>query len=228
MKKILVIEDDRTIVQGLEAALKFHDFLVCSAGDGPAGLKMLKEENPDLVILDIMLPGLNGFETCRYIRENTQQIPIIILSAKSEESDKLLGFELGADDYVTKPFSARELVARVKANLKRSRGEEASKSIVQVGNARINFGNFTITHGEKEYALSPKEHGILKLLVFNPEKVITRTHVIDAVWGDEYFPTPKTIDNFIRKLRTKIEKDPAKPEYILTVHGAGYKFKPKP
>ncbi len=226
MKKILLIEDDRTIVQGLETALQFHGFKVIGAGDSKAGLSLLQKEKPDLVVLDIMLPEFDGFEVCKKIREYDQKIPIIFLSVKNQETDKLLGFELGADDYVTKPFSARELVARIKANLKRTAGEERGKGIVKIGEVLVNFDNFIVTRQGAEYQLSPKEHDILKLLVENPDKVITRNQVIDKVWGDEYFPTPKTIDNFIRKLRVKIEEDPQNPRHILTVHGAGYKFKP--
>ncbi|UCH93876.1 MAG: response regulator transcription factor [Candidatus Aminicenantes bacterium] len=225
MQKILIIEDDPTIIEGLEAAFKFHGFQVSYAESSETGLPLVRQNKPDLVILDIMLPGLDGFETCKRIREQDQHIPIIMLTAKSQESDKLLGFELGADDYVTKPFSAKELIARVKAVLKRTTAGPSAQQVVTIGNATVNFDNFTLCKGGDEFALSPKEHAILKLFVNQPDTVISRSRIIDEVWGDEYFPSPKTIDNFVVKLRGKIEDNPKKPRHILTVHGAGYKFK---
>lgn len=228
MSKILIIEDDKTIVEGLEDTLRFHDFDVLTAGTGREGIQLHEKEAPDLIILDIMLPGVDGFEVCKKIKQGNKDVPVIMLTARSQESDKLLGFELGADDYVTKPFSVKELVARVKAVLKRSAktaAGEKREDIVAVGNAAINFKNFTVTREGEEQPLSPKEYEILKLLVENPDEVIDRNRIIDVVWGDDYYPSPRTIDNFILKLRTKVEDDPRTPAHILTVHGAGYKFK---
>ncbi len=183
-----------------------------------------------LILLDIMLPGMNGYEICRKVKKEKPELPIIMLTARGSEMDRVSGLDIGADDYVTKPFSVKELVARVKAVLKRSRNinqppVEKKGKIVKVGKAEISFKNFTIIKEDVEYPLSPKECEILKLLVGNPNEVIDRNRVIDVVWGDEYFPSPRTIDNFILKLRTKIEEDPRNPVHILTVHGAGYKFK---
>jgi DNA-binding response OmpR family regulator len=225
LSKILIIEDDATIIEGLETAFKFHGYQVYTAGNGLDGVALLTREKPDLVLLDIMLPGVDGFEVCKKIRELEPFTPIIMLTAKSRESDKLLGFELGADDYVTKPFSAKELLARVNAVLKRVTLQNPQKEETIIGNAIVNFENFTVTRAGQEYALSPKEHDILKLFVHHPDTVISRSRIIDEVWGDEYFPSPKTIDNFVVKLRVKIEENPKKPKHILTVHGAGYKFK---
>jgi DNA-binding response OmpR family regulator len=228
MSKILIIEDDKTIVDGLEDTLRFHDFDVVTAVTGREGIELFEKEDPDLIILDIMLPGVDGFEVCKKIKQRNKDVPVVMLTAKSQESDKLLGFELGADDYVTKPFSVKELVARVKAVLKRSTKpapKEKKQDIVSVGNAGINFKNFTVVRDGEEHPLSPKEYEILKLLVENPDEVIDRNRIIDVVWGDDYYPSPRTIDNFILKLRTKIEDDPKAPSHILTVHGAGYKFK---
>ena len=227
MQRILIIEDDRTIIEGLEAAFKFHEFEVFSAESSEVGLPLVRQKKPDLVILDIMLPGLDGFEACKKIKKQDRHLPIIMLTAKSQESDKLLGFELGADDYVTKPFSAKELIARVKAVLKRTAAAPApsAEQVMTIGNAIVNFDNFTLGKGTDEFPLSPKEHAILKLFVNHPDTVISRSRIIDEVWGDEYFPSPKTIDNFVVKLRGKIEDNPKKPQHILTVHGAGYKFK---
>jgi DNA-binding response OmpR family regulator len=225
MNKILIIEDDTTIVQGLVTAFKFHGYHLFTSGNGFDGIALFTSEKPDLVLLDIMLPGVDGYEICKKIRELDPLIPIIMLTAKSQESDKLLGFELGADDYVTKPFSAKVLLARVKAVLKRSVLQVPQKEEVFIGNAVINFENFTVTMAGEEVALSPKEHDILKLFVHNPDTMISRSRIIDEVWGDDYFPSPKTIDNFVVKLRVKIEDNPKKPKHILTVHGAGYKLK---
>ncbi|MCK4765872.1 MAG: response regulator transcription factor [Candidatus Aminicenantes bacterium] len=225
MKKILIIEDDKTIIEGLEDTFSFHDFQVFTAVSGSEGIRLFKEKKPRLVILDIMLPGIDGFEVCKKIKSIDPGIPVIMLTAKSQESDKLLGFELGADDYVTKPFSIKVLVARVKAVLKRSAGKSLKEKTITLGAVEINLKSFTIKKGGTEHALSPKEAEILTLLLDNPEEVIDRDRIIDEVWGDEYYPSPRTIDNFILKLRTKIEKDPRNPEHILTVHGAGYKFK---
>jgi DNA-binding response OmpR family regulator len=227
MHKILIIEDDKTIVEGLEDTLQFHDYEVITAGSGKEGLALFQKEKPDLIILDIMLPGVDGFEVCKKIKQWNRDIPIIMLTARSQESDKLLGFELGVDDYVTKPFSVKELVARVGAVLNRSKKSIKKEDIIVVGKAEINFKNFTITREGMEYPLSPKEVDILKLLISHPDEVIDRNRVIDIVWGNEYYPSPRTIDNFILKLRGKIETDPKNPEYILTVHGAGYKFRSK-
>jgi DNA-binding response OmpR family regulator len=230
MNKILIIEDDRTIVEALADTFIFHDFEVKSAADGKSGYDVFLGWKPDVIILDLMLPGLDGFDICKKIRKKDRQIPVIMLTARSQESDKLLGFELGADDYVTKPFSVKELVARVKAVLKRSapgnresRGKNLETAVV--GQAAIHFKNFTITRAGIEYPLSPRECEILKLLVKHPGEVVDRNRIIDVVWGDEYFPSPRTIDNFILKLRNKIEEDPRNPVHILTVHGAGYKLK---
>ncbi|NIM11050.1 MAG: response regulator [Candidatus Aminicenantes bacterium] len=228
MRKILIIEDDKTIVEGLEDTLRFHDFTVFTAANGKEGIDLFFQEDPDLIILDIMLPGVDGFEVCRKLKQLNKDVPVIMLTARSRESEKLLGFELGADDYVTKPFSVKELIARVKAVLKRSaKTADVAKNekTVMVGKAEISFKNFIVTREGTEYSLSPKECEILRLLVEYPDEVIDRDRIIDVVWGNEYFPSPRTIDNFILKLRNKIEDDPRNPVYILTVHGAGYKFK---
>jgi len=235
MTSILIIEDDRTIIDALEDTFRFHDYQVVTAGDGREGYRKFKESVPDLVILDVMLPGPDGFDICRKIRADDVDVPIIMLTAREQESDKLLAFERGADDYVVKPFSVKELVARVNARLKRrvkntpvetSTVSAAGKEEpISVGSAVIDFGNFTVTRLGKEYPLSPKESEILKLLVGHPEQVIDRNRIIDVVWGDDYFPSPRTIDNFILKLRTKIETDSRQPLHIMTVHGAGYRFR---
>jgi len=226
-EKILIIEDDPTIIEGLITAFEFHGFKLYTGMNGMQGIDLLKKEKPELVIIDIMLPDIDGFDICKKIRETDQLIPIIFLTAKNQESDKLLGFELGANDYVTKPFSARELIARVKVHLKKTGNSKRVKSLEQeiiIGNVKVNFENYTLQKEGIVYNLSPKEQKILKLLYENPGSVISRNRIIDEVWGDEYDPNIKTIDNFIGKLRKKIEDDPKKPIYILNVFGAGFKI----
>ncbi len=225
MAKILVIEDDPTILEGINDTLKFHGYSVLEAHNGQNGLTLARQEQPDLIILDIMLPDHDGFEILKKIRETNRELPVIMLTARSQETDKLLGFELGADDYVTKPFSVKVLMARIKAVLKRSSARNSPDTELRIGDALINLKNFEIKKGGQSYQLSPKECHILKLLAQNPDEVITRERIIDEVWGEDYFPSPRTIDNFILKLRTKIEEDPRNPDHILTVHGAGYKLK---
>jgi len=230
METVLLIEDDKTIVAGLQAVFSFHGLTLLHAANGAAGLSLAAEAHPDLLIIDIMLPDIDGFDLCRHIRENDAAVPIIFLSAKSQESDKLLGFELGADDYVTKPFSAKELLARVKANLKRVRGvpvprqPQRQESAVLLGSCRIDLENFMVERGGRTFRLTAKEQKVLRLLVENLNGVVARDTIIDRVWGDEYSPAIKTIDNIIRRLRIKIEDDPRTPRYIVNIHGAGFKL----
>lgn len=229
MKKILIIEDDNIIASELADTLSFFEYDVLRSSDGIDGISVFEKSNPDLVILDVMLPGVDGFEVLKKIREKNKEIPVIMLTAKSLESDKLLGFELGVDDYIVKPFSLKELVARVKVAIRRSNrikniGEKEEENIAVIGESKINFKNFTIKKGDDEYHLSPKENKILKLFVEYPNEVINRDRIIDVVWGDEYDPSPRTIDNFILKLRSIIEDDPKKPKFFITVHGAGYRL----
>jgi DNA-binding response OmpR family regulator len=223
MTKILIVEDDTTIVEALTSALAFHGFDVRSAGSSESGFEILISQKPDLIVLDINLPGADGLELCRKIRRMNNSVPIILLTARVQESDKLLGFELGADDYVTKPFSAKELIARIRAVLKRS-SEKRGQAPFRIGAAEIRLEQFSVKKGDVEHALSPKEQQILALFMGNPGRVISRDEIIDNVWGDEYFPSPKTVDNFIVKLRHKIEDDPKEPKHIITLHGAGYKL----
>jgi len=226
MTKILLIEDDETIANELADTLSFFDYKVFKSFIGIEGIKLFTKIKPDLIILDVMLPGVDGFEVLKKIRENNKIIPVIMLTAKSLESDKLLGFELGVDDYIVKPFSLKELVARVKVALKRSTKDLNNTNLdrIKIGNIDVNFKNFIITKKEEEFQLSPKENKILKLFVNNPNEVINRDRIIDEVWGDDYYPSPRTIDNFILKLRSIIEENPKKPVYFITVHGAGYKL----
>jgi DNA-binding response OmpR family regulator len=224
MSKILIIEDDNTLQQGLAETLQFHGFETISTRDGLSGLKLVEQQRPDLIVLDIMLPGVDGYEVCKQVRRHDEKTPILMLTARDRENDKLLGFELGADDYLTKPFSLKELVARVQALLKRTALEKDAPATVRIGDAEVLFRRFEIRRGGKALELTPKENAILRLLVAHSPEVVSRDRIMDRVWGGEYDPSPRTIDNFILKLRQKIERDPARPEHLLTVHGAGYKL----
>jgi len=224
MTKILIIEDDRILQQGLAETLQFHGYKTSSAGDGLAGLKIYGQHHPDLIVLDITLPGVDGYEICKQVRRQDEKTPIIMLTARDRENDKLLGFELGADDYLTKPFSLKELVARVQALLKRTTREKEAPTTVRIGAVEVLFRRFEIRRGKQTLAMTPKESAVLRLLAANAPEVVSRDQIMDRVWGDDYDPSPRTIDNFILKLRQKIELDPARPEHLLTVHGAGYKL----
>ncbi|TFG79687.1 MAG: response regulator transcription factor [Chrysiogenales bacterium] len=224
MSKILIIEDDNTLLQGLAETLQFHGFETISACDGRSGLELYGRLHPDLIVLDIMLPGFDGYEICKQIRRHDEKTPIIMLTARDQENDKLLGFELGADDYLTKPFSIKELVARVQALLKRTVREKEAPTTVRIGEVEVLFRRFEIHRGKQTLDMTPKETAILRLLAAHSPEVVSRDQIMDRVWGDEYDPSPRTIDNFILKLRQKIEFDPARPEHLLTVHGAGYKL----
>jgi DNA-binding response OmpR family regulator len=225
MAAILLVEDDPVLVEGMREAFIFHDHRLFAAGNGPLGLRLLEECRPDLAILDVMLPGADGFAVCRQLRDRRPDLPVIFLTARSNESDKLLGFASGADDYLTKPFSMAELLARVGALLKRCEARSRPAPL-RAGSALIDLEGFTVRRGDDEYALTPKERDILKLLVENPDRVFSRDEILDRVWGEEYSPVAKTVDNFILKLRAMIEDDPRRPRHILSLHGAGYKFRP--
>jgi len=221
---ILVIEDDPAIRLGLRKSLGYEGYRVLEAADGERGLEMVFERRPDLVVLDLMLPRLNGFEVCRTIRKHDRTIPILILSAKEQEVDKLMGFDLGADDYVTKPFSTRELVARVKAALRRTAPGGVEEPIFEHRHVQVDFpGQRLLVHGQP-VEVSNREFRLLRFLIENRGRVLSRDQILNQVWGYDYEGTARTIDNFINKLRSKIELDPTSPDIILTVRGVGYKF----
>lgn len=228
MPLVLIVEDDLTIREGIADALRFHEYDVAAAGAGTPGLEMAMRMNIDLAVLDLMLPDLDGLTICRKIKDAKPQVGVILLTVRGQESDKLLGFEMGADDYLTKPFSLKELLARIRAVLKRSdfakNGAESGLDIVAIGSVRIDFARFSILRDGIEFPMTAKECAILKMLAQAPGKVISRERIIETVWKGEYEPTTRTVDNFILKLRQKIEEKPEEPRHILTVHGAGYKF----
>ncbi len=224
-EKILIIEDQEDLVKGLILNLADEGYEVDYALDGKEGLGKALKEKPDLILLDIMLPGMNGLEICKELRQNKMDIPIVMLTAKGDEIDKVIGLEIGADDYISKPFSIRELLARVKAHLRReNRGGESVAEVIQLETLKIDFGQFKIIRKGKEIDLTSLEVDVLRYLIEHNGKVVSRDDLLDKIWGYEKYPTTRTIDNHILKLRKKIEIDPNHPRHILTVYGGGYRF----
>jgi DNA-binding response OmpR family regulator len=227
MKKVLIVEDELNMVQGLKDNLEFEGYEVDIAMDGSAGLQKVLQEKYDLILLDVMLPEVSGFDICRAARKNGVNTPIILLTAKGEEMDKVLGLELGADDYITKPFSLRELLARIKAILRRAptiKKGGVESELITIGNIKINFKNYQALEGNNEIKMSHKEFEILHYLYKNAGNTVDRVDLMSNVWSIDYDITTRTVDNFILKLRQKIETDPNNPKIILTVHGVGYKM----
>jgi DNA-binding response OmpR family regulator len=224
-EKILIIEDEEDLVKGLKMNLVDEGYEVDYALDGKVGLEMALKEKPDLILLDIMLPGMNGLEICKELRLNKVDIPVLMLTAKGEEIDKVIGLEIGADDYISKPFSIRELLARIKAHLRReNRGGETVPGVVQLGAVKIDFGHYKVYQEKDEIDLTSLEVDVLRYLISRDGKVVSRDDLLDKIWGYEKYPTTRTIDNHILKLRKKIEIDPNHPRHILTVYGGGYRF----
>lgn len=224
MKRVLVVEDDASILRGLTDALQSEHYTVQSTGDGKKGYELIKRGSFDVVILDIMLPEMNGFEICKALRSEGNTIPIIMLTGKGEEMDKVLGLELGADDYVTKPFSIRELMARIHAVIRRHTQPQKEITETDFGDVHLDFKKQEATKGKKKIEISAKEFQILKYFIERQGEVISRSQLLDDVWGYDSMPTTRTVDNYILSLRKKIETKPSSPKHLLTVHTAGYKF----
>jgi two-component system alkaline phosphatase synthesis response regulator PhoP len=224
MTRILVIEDEPQMLLGLRDNLELEGYEVQTAGDGEEGLARATSFSPDLVILDVMLPKKNGFDVCRELRARSNATPIVMLTARSAETDKVLGLELGADDYVTKPFSITELLARVRAVLRRSGTQKPPVDLVKIGDIEIDFKLHQARRGKSRVEFTAREFDLLRYFVLHTGQVVTREQILNEVWGYEEFPTTRTIDNFVAKLRQKIERAPHAPEHILTIHGSGYKF----
>jgi two-component system alkaline phosphatase synthesis response regulator PhoP len=224
--RILIVEDDPAIRLGLQRHLGYEGFAVDLARDGEEALAKAFDQKPDLVLLDLMLPKVNGFEVCKTIRKYDPKIPIVILSAKGDEGDKVLGLELGADDYVTKPFSLRELTARIKSALRRRRAAAGEVDVFREGTLEIDFSAQSLRVDGKEQECTTREFNLLKFLIRHRGRVLSRDQILNEVWGFDYDGTPRTIDNFVNKLRQKLEKDPQNPGWIQTVRGTGYKFRP--
>ena len=227
MGKILIVEDEANIRQLVRYNLEKEGFQVMEAADGLQGLRTAQREKPDLVLLDLMLPGMDGLEVCRTLKgaPATSALPIIMLTAKAEEVDKIIGLELGADDYMTKPFSPRELTARIKAVLRRSQKETALPGELQVGRLRFNFSRYEVSMGGVKLELTPKEYELLKMLATNLGKVFTREQLLEKVWGYEYFGDTRTVDVHVRHLRAKMAADPATADMLETVRGFGYRLR---
>jgi DNA-binding response OmpR family regulator len=224
-EKILIIEDEEDLVKGLRLNLKDEGYQVVWASDGEQGLERVFKEKPDLILLDIMLPKKDGLAICRELREKKISIPIIMLTAKGEEIDKVVGLEIGADDYITKPFSVRELLARIKAHLRREeRGARSIPDIFTFGDVEIDFNHLRVKRKDREWDLTSLEADVLKYFLSRPGEVVKRDDLLDKIWGYEKFPTTRTIDNHILKLRKKIEENPSHPRHILSVYGEGYRF----
>jgi len=225
MKSILIVEDDPAILKGLRISLEEEHYQVFSASDGQEGYQLALKDDFDLVILDLMLPEKNGQEICRDLRGQGNKTPIIMLTSKKQESDKVLGLELGADDYVTKPFSVRELQARIKALLRRSssKGKSCADSC-SFDSVHINFKRQEATKNNLPIKLSVKEFEILRFFIDHEQEVVQRDMLLNEVWGYDVYPTTRTVDTFILNLRKKIEDHPAHPKHLITIHGAGYKF----
>jgi phosphate regulon transcriptional regulator PhoB len=229
-RKILVVEDEKDIRDLVRYNLEAEGFTVVEASDGEIGLKLASSERPALVVLDLMLPGIAGLEVCRLLRakDSAGHVPILILTARASEVDKVLGLELGADDYVTKPFSPRELVARVKAVLRRAYGPVVDRphEVYERGRLRIDYDTYEVTLDGEPVGLGLREFELLKFFVQYPQRVFSRTQILDLVWGQDIYVEPRTVDVHIRRLRQRVEKDDANPTLILTVRGVGYKFSP--
>jgi two-component system response regulator RegX3 len=225
MTRILVVEDEESFSDALSYMLRKEGFEVEVAGTGPAGLAAYDKGGADLVLLDLMLPELSGLEVCRQLRQRSD-VPVIMLTAKDAEVDKVVGLEIGADDYVTKPFSARELVARVRAVLRRrgAEAEEAATGVLEAGPVRMDVDRHVVSVDGAAVALPLKEFELLEFLLRNSGRVLTRGQLIDRVWGSDYVGDTKTLDVHVKRLRAKVEPDPANPRHLLTVRGLGYKF----
>jgi DNA-binding response OmpR family regulator len=224
METVLIIEDDSTMLRGLKDNFEFKGYRVLTAADGEEGLNAALNSQPDLIILDIMLPKINGYEICRLIREQKLEMPIIMLTAKGQESDIVLGLNLGADDYVTKPFSIKELLARAAAFLRRKR--ETEDEVYEFADYELDIPARKFSRGGDEIKLSPKEFRLLELFVKRPGRALTRDEILNRVWGYDCFVGPRSIDRFVTTLRNKIEPDPHNPMFIRTIREIGYKFEP--
>jgi len=226
MKRVLIIEDDKDIVELVRYNLTNEGFQVTAAYDGTGGLSTLRKTPPDLLLLDLMLPKMSGLDICREIRkdESLNRLPVLMLTARGDEADRVVGLEMGADDYVTKPFSPRELIARVKALLRRAEPPADAPRVIEIGRLAIDPASYRVSHSGKPVPLSTLEFRLLYYLASRPNRVFTRDQLLDAVWGTDRFVTPRSVDVYVRRLREKIESDPENPLHLKTVRGAGYLF----
>jgi len=224
MATVLIVEDEPDMAAGLRDNLLFEGYEVRIARDGDEGLALAQTEPPDLILLDLMLPRRSGIDVCRVLRKGGVKTPIIMLTARGQESDKVAGLEVGADDYVTKPFSVRELMARVRAQLRRSASEQVDINHFQFGEVELDFTRHQANKSGQRLYLTAREFDMLKLFVERRGQTISRDELLDKVWGLQSYPLSRTVDNHVAKLRQKIERSPTEPEHLITVHGLGYRF----
>jgi len=224
MKRILIIEDELPMRTALRDCLAAEDYRVIVAADGDAGLRRAIDENPDLILLDIMMPRLDGFALCAELRRRSNPVPVLMLTAKGQVEDRVHGLDAGADDYLVKPFSSEELLARVRALLRRTDKKSAAPPRLQLGDVTIDFVRHESRRGRKALHLTAKEFAMLRLMAESPGEPVSRERFLDLVWGYAAFPTTRTVDNHIASLRGKIEPNPAQPKWITTVHGVGYRL----
>ncbi len=224
MPKILIVEDEPNMVSGLRDNFEFEGYEVITAGDGVAGLQRALSDSPDLVLLDVMMPRMSGLDVCKQLKAKRPSVPIIMLTARGQELDKVVGLELGADDYVTKPFSIRELLARVKAVMRRAQPLPKDKERYSFADVEVNLRSCQVSRAGRSLDFSSKEFELLKYFVCHPGETLTRDRLLEEVWGYDKFPTTRTVDAHIVRLRQKLEPQPEEPRFILTVHGTGYKF----
>lgn len=226
MTRVLIVEDDPAILRGLKDNLVAESYEVLTAPDGEAGYRLIHDQKPDLVILDLMLPRMSGYEVCRRVREEGNNTPILMLTARGEEADRVLGLDLGADDYVTKPFSVRELLARVRAIVRRAHPPEPLPDQLQFNDVVVDFKRYEARRGERRIEMTRKEFGVLQYLAARSGEVVRRDELLEEVWEYKNYPTTRTVDNHVLALRGKLEENPAEPRHLITVHGVGYKFVP--
>jgi len=225
MSLVLIVEDDAAILRGLTDVLRFEHFNVIAATDGDSGYRLALEKKPDLIILDLMLPNMSGFEVCRRLRTEGLSTPLLMLTARGEESDRVQGLDLGADDYVTKPFSIRELLARVRALLRRTQPQDTKlPDEVRFDDVVVDFRGFAAFKGDVAVDMTPKEFGVLRLLAARVGEAVTRDDLLSDVWDQHGSPTTRTVDTHVASLRAKLEDDPSTPKRLMTVHGVGYKL----
>jgi len=226
VSRVLIVEDDAAILRGLKDNLEAEFYEVLTAMDGQAGYGLIVDEKPDLVILDLMLPKLSGYEVCRKARAEGITTPILMLTARGDEADRVLGLDLGADDYVTKPFSVRELLARVRALLRRAYPPNDLPDDIRFDDVVVDFKRYAATKGERKLDMTPKEFGVLQFLAARAGEVVRRDELLNEVWGYNADVTTRTVDNHVAALRAKLEDSAAEPRFLITVHGVGYKFVP--
>jgi DNA-binding response OmpR family regulator len=226
MSKVLVVEDDPGILRTVADNLRFEQYEVITATDGETAYALHQSEQPDLIVLDLMLPRMSGLELCRKLRTEDVQVPVLMLTARGQEADRVRGLDLGGDDYVTKPFSVPELMARVRALLRRASGSPGGPATLAFGQVEIDFGRYTAQRCGRPVVMTRKEFALLRFLASRADTVATRDEILNKVWGMESYPITRTVDNHISSLRSKLETDPARPVHIQTVHGVGYRFVP--